>query len=235
MCDFGLSRSLPESIQGKHNGQSHKVRHSIIKDLPEGEGLFSKAARELIINKFKKIQNLTKEHKRSMSPHVASRWYRSPEICLLSYKYDQASDVWSLGCILYELLSNVDGLIYPQGKPKVLFKGKHCFPLTPKVGQNMGDLEESDQVRVILKGLGKQDKDSLQFIRQEGCLDHVRNLSSGLKQNQVAYLGNLKKKEPELAFILQQMLQFNPLLRPSSREILLLPYFDDIRVVNNER
>ena len=30
VCDFGLSRTLPESVIGKHNGQSHKVRNSVL-------------------------------------------------------------------------------------------------------------------------------------------------------------------------------------------------------------
>jgi serine/threonine protein kinase len=45
-----------------------------------------------------------KEMKRIMSLHVGSRWYRAPEISLVEKSYDQASDVWSLGCIIYELL-----------------------------------------------------------------------------------------------------------------------------------
>lgn len=39
-----------------------------------------------------------------MSIHVGSRWYRAPEISLIERQYDQASDIWSFGCILYELI-----------------------------------------------------------------------------------------------------------------------------------
>jgi dual specificity tyrosine-phosphorylation-regulated kinase 1 len=37
-----------------------------------------------------------------MYPYIQSRFYRSPEV-LLGLPYDQAIDMWSLGCILYEL------------------------------------------------------------------------------------------------------------------------------------
>lgn len=37
-----------------------------------------------------------------MYPYIQSRFYRSPEV-LLGVPYDQAIDMWSLGCILYEL------------------------------------------------------------------------------------------------------------------------------------
>ena len=63
----------------------------------------------------------------------------------------------------------------------------------------MGDVVEEDQVREILRGLGKQDKNSLSFIQQQGCLDHVRSLSSGFKPNQEKYLGNLRFREPQLS------------------------------------
>ena len=41
--------------------------------------------------------------KRPNSPHVITRPYRSPEICL-EEKYDQRADIFSLGCIFYELM-----------------------------------------------------------------------------------------------------------------------------------
>jgi len=43
--------------------------------------------------------------KRHLSLHIGSRWYRAPEICLSEKHYDQASDMWGLGLIIYELLN----------------------------------------------------------------------------------------------------------------------------------
>lgn len=40
--------------------------------------------------------------KQTMYPYIQSRFYRSPEV-LLSIPYDEKIDMWSLGCILYEL------------------------------------------------------------------------------------------------------------------------------------
>jgi len=40
----------------------------------------------------------------NLSIHVATRWYRAPELILLEKKYNSAIDVWSVGCILGELL-----------------------------------------------------------------------------------------------------------------------------------
>ena len=48
-----------------------------------------------------------------MTEYVATRWYRAPEIMLSFRRYGTAIDVWSIGCILGELLG---------GKP--MFKGK---------------------------------------------------------------------------------------------------------------
>lgn len=40
----------------------------------------------------------------TMSFNVASLWYRAPEI-FLREKYDYKMDIWSLGCILYEMIN----------------------------------------------------------------------------------------------------------------------------------
>jgi len=42
---------------------------------------------------------------RKLSAHICSRWYRAPECCLLEKNYGQAIDMWSIGCILAELLN----------------------------------------------------------------------------------------------------------------------------------
>jgi negative regulator of PHO system len=48
---------------------------------------------------------------KNLSTNVVSLWYRAPEI-ILNQDYDEKIDIWSLGCIYYELLTN-----------KILFKG----------------------------------------------------------------------------------------------------------------
>ena len=40
-----------------------------------------------------------------MTEYVATRWYRAPEILLGSKKYTKAIDIWSVGCILGELIN----------------------------------------------------------------------------------------------------------------------------------
>lgn len=41
------------------------------------------------------------------SPGVVTLWYRPPEILLNTGKYDHTCDIWSLGCILGELLQGI--------------------------------------------------------------------------------------------------------------------------------
>jgi serine/threonine protein kinase len=44
------------------------------------------------------------------------RWYRAPEVMLTFKEYTRAIDMWSVGCVLAEMLS---------GKP--LFPGRDCM------------------------------------------------------------------------------------------------------------
>ena len=39
-----------------------------------------------------------------LTDYVATRWYRAPEILLGSNNYTKSADMWSIGCILAELL-----------------------------------------------------------------------------------------------------------------------------------
>lgn len=39
-----------------------------------------------------------------LTDYVATRWYRAPEILVASKRYTKGVDMWSLGCILGEML-----------------------------------------------------------------------------------------------------------------------------------
>mmetsp|Transcript_19282 Transcript_19282/g.1705 ORF Transcript_19282/g.1705 Transcript_19282/m.1705 type:complete len:102 (+) Transcript_19282:458-763(+) len=47
----------------------------------------------------------------AFTEYVATRWYRAPEILLGSTRYNKAVDMWSIGCILGELI--VGKAIFP--------------------------------------------------------------------------------------------------------------------------
>ena len=57
-----------------------------------------------------------------MSKLAVKRWYRAPEILLSSPHYTKGVDMWSLGCILAEML---------LGKP--LFPGDSTFDQIEKI------------------------------------------------------------------------------------------------------
>ena len=44
------------------------------------------------------------EHTSLMTEYIATRWYRAPELILSWKSYSEAIDVWSIGCILAELI-----------------------------------------------------------------------------------------------------------------------------------
>lgn len=127
VCDFGLARSLPESVLGKHNGQSQRVRHSVLTKLTGKETEEEK--RELIVKKVQLIRKQGQKCERSVSPHVQSRWFRAPEVILLAQRYDQAIDIWSVGCILLEMLQSMD--YCSSLLQETLLKGHSSFPLSP--------------------------------------------------------------------------------------------------------
>lgn len=51
-----------------------------------------------------------------MTEYVATRWYRAPEILLGSKMYSKSVDMWSVGCILGEMITG-----------KVIFPGNEIL------------------------------------------------------------------------------------------------------------
>ena len=59
---------------------------------------------ELKIADFGLARQVTDKRK-DLTPTVITLWYRPPEILLGLKKYDSKADMWSVGCVLAELLN----------------------------------------------------------------------------------------------------------------------------------
>lgn len=86
--------------------------------------------------------NLQKE----MTIHVTTRWYRAPEVILLEKNYNEAIDMWSVGCIFGELLKMMKETCPSVADRFPLFPGKFCYPLSPS---KLETIQKSKSVRLF--------------------------------------------------------------------------------------
>jgi len=81
------------------------------------------------------LQSVEEDAADVLTDYVATRWYRAPEILLGSNKYSMAVDMWSLGCIMGEMLG---------GKP--VFPGSSTLNQLEKICEVLGVPTEEDKV-----------------------------------------------------------------------------------------
>lgn len=131
-----------------------------------------------------------------LTEYVATRWYRAPEIMLSFKRYGKAIDLWSLGCILAELL---------MGKP--LFKGKDYV----------------DQLNKILDVLGTPDENMIQSIKSEKAQKYVRSLPRR-KSKSLSEL--MPMADPQAIDLLNRLLQYDPDTRPDAVGTMHHPWLE---------
>ncbi|GLB41804.1 putative protein tyrosine kinase [Lyophyllum shimeji] len=129
-----------------------------------------------------------------LTEYVATRWYRAPEIMLAFRRYNTAIDVWSIGCILGELL---------LGRP--LFKGKDYV----------------DQLNKVLDVLGTPDEKVIRKIGSEKAQAYVRSLPF---KKTVPFRRILPAADPQALDLLTKMLAFDPSDRITVPEALEHPW-----------
>ncbi|XP_066913337.1 mitogen-activated protein kinase 1-like [Clytia hemisphaerica] len=136
------------------------------------------------------------DHTGILTEYVATRWYRAPEIMLNSKGYTKSIDIWSVGCILAEMLMN-----------KPLFPGKHYL----------------DQLNLILDVLGSPDNNALQFIKNEKARSYLMGLPVK-KRKQWPTL--FPDASPNALDLLDKLLTFNPDHRVTVEQALAHPYLE---------
>ncbi|CEH11841.1 kinase-like protein [Ceraceosorus bombacis] len=130
-----------------------------------------------------------------LTEYVATRWYRAPEVMLCFRRgYGAEIDVWSIGCILAELIA---------GKP--LFAGKDYV----------------DQIARINNVLGTPTEATIAKIGSQRAKTYVQSLP---KMPKVPFSNLFPKATPLALDLLDRMLTWDPDERISADEALRHPW-----------
>jgi mitogen-activated protein kinase 1/3 len=166
-------------------------------------------------NKLFKTRDLT----RQLTKHVVTRWYRAPELILVQ-PYTTAVDVWSLGCILAELLSMQEGN-YQDRAP--LFPGGSCYPLSGKEEKE----NRLDQLSVIIGIIGTPE-----IIEGSSYAECIKQLpfSKGKPLESLYPFA-----DPNAIDLLKRMLQFYPEKRCTAEDALDHPFLKNVRRKDMEK
>ncbi|XP_014254850.1 mitogen-activated protein kinase 1 [Cimex lectularius] len=136
------------------------------------------------------------DHTGFLTEYVATRWYRAPEIMLNSKGYTKSIDIWSVGCILAEMLSN-----------RPIFPGKHYL----------------DQLNHILGVLGSPTQEDLESIINDKARSYLQSLPPKPK---LPWTKIFPTADPKALDLLDRMLTFNPHNRIVVDEALAHPYLE---------
>lgn len=139
-----------------------------------------------------------------LTKYVVTRWYRAPELLCACSDYDEKIDIWSVGCILAELLGR-----------QPLWPGEDYIK----------------QMNLIFNDIGTPTNDDLEFISNEKANQYIRRLKPKPK---VPWNVKFPNANPEALDLLERMLQFSPGKRISVDEALEHPYLDELHIPETE-
>ncbi|XP_039264856.1 mitogen-activated protein kinase 14-like [Styela clava] len=139
---------------------------------------------------------LARQTEDQMTGYVATRWYRAPEIMLNWMHYNQTVDIWSVGCIMAELLT-----------------GKTLFPGTDHI----------DQLKRIMNLCGTPSDDLLHKIKSESARTFIQSLPRVPRRDFVqVFVG----ANPKAIQLLEKMLILDTSKRLTAEEALQHPYLE---------
>lgn len=203
ICDFGLAREIV-SLQHAH---------------PKGFSTGRESSTNFQLSRCNiSINTVDAEHhgdapspvsvKRTMTRHVVTRYYRSPELLVIG-DYTKSVDIWSVGCIAAELLQMIQENESDYRNRHPLFPGKYsslsprwsksplCYQDNPNI-----ELKEDDQICVVCEALGRPPQRFLDRIPYE----HVREQLEKYEEKKIDWTEYFRYIPNELCDLLNHML-----------------------------
>uniref|UniRef100_A0A672QE78 mitogen-activated protein kinase n=1 Tax=Sinocyclocheilus grahami TaxID=75366 RepID=A0A672QE78_SINGR len=130
-----------------------------------------------------------------MTGYVATRWYRAPEIMLNWMHYNMTVDIWSVGCIMAELLT-----------------GRTLFPGTDHI----------NQLQQIMRLTGTPPASLISRMPSHEARTYINSLPQMAKRNFAdVFIG----ANPQAVDLLEKMLVLDTDKRITAAEALAHPYF----------
>lgn len=131
--------------------------------------------------------------------YVVTRWYRAPEVVLLASGYTKAIDIWSVGCILCEMILR-----------KPLFPGKDYKDQIKRIFAVLGTPSDEEQQWLPEGGEGRRFLKKMPFIEKAGW--------------EVV----LPKASTATCDAVESMLYFDPGARNTGQAAMRMPYFEQL-------
>jgi len=139
---------------------------------------------------------LARQEESEMTGYVATRWYRAPEIMLNWMHYNKTVDIWSVGCIMAELLTS-----------------RTLFPGTDHI----------DQLTRIMHLVGTPSAELLSKITSDEARKYIQSLPKMEKRDFKEYFMGAS---PLAISLLERMLDLDPDTRITAEEALAHKYLE---------
>jgi serine/threonine protein kinase len=139
-----------------------------------------------------------------MTDYIATRWYRAPEVILSWKKYSSAIDVWSVGCILAELITR--------------------RPLLPGTS-------EEEQIQLITELIGNPSETMIEQIALQKNKEFIQSLP---RRKGKDFTQRFKGSNPDAIDLIKRMTTFDPIERNTIDQALEPPYMADLHFPDDE-
>lgn len=164
-----------------------------------------------------------------ITPYLVSRFYRSPEV-ILGLPYDHPMDMWSIGCVMYELFTG-----------QILFKGRSNNEMLKYIMDVKGPFPKKmlKKAEFAFKHFDMTDATMAFAMEEPDPVTHQivkRMIPNPQKQagfsKILAHQSDNKKKVNQLADLLERMFALEPEKRITPLDALQHPFIKEQTIAN---
>lgn len=200
LSDAHFQYFLYQILRGMKFVHSGNVLHRDLKP----SNLLVNSNCDLSICDFGLARGVEMTYNEDLTEYVVTRWYRAPELLTDCQNYNDAVDVWAIGCIFAEML-----------RRRPFFTGR----------------DPSDQLHMIIRVLGSPSEEEMAFVPHEAARRAILQHGFYPKRPLIEFFPDAN---PLAVDLLAQMLKFNPAERISVIQALAHPYLAQLQNAADE-